>query len=145
MIQLVKEFHDTFKLPVSTTPVQLSPEQIELRMQLILEEAGELGEALEESDINHQAKELCDLLYVVFGTALEMGIWDQLPGLMQEVHRSNMSKVWPRDLVIKEANDFKIRPARNFFYAVDGGFVVKNENGKVLKPTTYSPAKIEVV
>jgi predicted HAD superfamily Cof-like phosphohydrolase len=58
------------------------------------------------------AKELADLLYVVYGTAVSLGI-DMEP-VFKEVHRSNMSKV--------------------------GGY--KREDGKWVKPPTYSPADI---
>ena len=58
------------------------------------------------------AQEIADLLYVVYGTAVSFGI-DMEP-VFREVHRSNMSKV--------------------------GGY--KREDGKWVKPATYSPAAI---
>jgi len=61
------------------------------------------------------AKELADLLYVVYGTAVSCGI-DMEP-VFREVHRSNMSKV--------------------------GGH--KRADGKWVRPATYSPARLEPI
>jgi len=68
-----------------------------------------------EGDTVAVAKELADLLYVVYGTAVSCGI-DMEP-VFREVHRSNMSKV--------------------------GGH--KREDGKWVKPSTYSPARLELI
>jgi len=111
--RMVQEFHEQFDIHVSPTPsIPDEPTQT-LRKRLIQEEFEELQEALQEKDLPSIAKELADLLYVVYGTAVSLGI-DMEP-VFQEVHRSNMSKV--------------------------GGY--KREDGKWVKPPTYSPAKIE--
>ncbi|WNM58501.1 MazG nucleotide pyrophosphohydrolase domain-containing protein [Candidatus Nitrospira allomarina] len=111
--RMVQEFHKQFEIYVSPTPsIPDEPTQI-LRKRLIQEEFDELQEAMQEKDLPSIAKELADLLYVVYGTAVSLGI-DMEP-VFQEVHRSNMSKV--------------------------GGH--KREDGKWVKPPTYSPAKID--
>jgi predicted HAD superfamily Cof-like phosphohydrolase len=61
------------------------------------------------------AKELADVLYVVYGTADLLEI--PLEAVFREVHRSNMSKV------------------------VDGQ-VIRREDGKILKPDTYREADV---
>lgn len=110
---MVQEFHKQFEIHVSPTPsIPDEPTQI-LRKRLIQEEFDELQEAMREKDLPSIAKELADLLYVVYGTAVSLGI-DMEP-VFQEVHRSNMSKV--------------------------GGH--KREDGKWVKPPTYSPARLE--
>lgn len=118
----LREFHDTF------APQQRQEEflsKTERRINLIGEEYEEVSEAilhLENTRLNltsstvpeateELAKELADLLYVVYGTAEELGI--PLEQVFQAVHKSNMSKVWP------------------------DGEVHYNEYGKVLKPNTY--------
>ena len=113
--KMVLEFHTKFDIHVSPTPsIPDEPTQT-LRKRLIQEEFEELQEALQEKDLPSIAKELADLLYVVYGTAVSLGI-DMEP-VFQEVHRSNMSKV--------------------------GGY--KREDGKWVKPPTYSPAKLDSV
>jgi predicted HAD superfamily Cof-like phosphohydrolase len=62
------------------------------------------------------AKELADLLYVVYGTADLLEI--PLEAVFAEVHRSNMSKVGP------------------------DGQVLRREDGKILKPSTYREADV---
>lgn len=110
---MVQEFHKQFEIHVSPTPsIPDEPTRI-LRKRLIQEEFDELQEAMREKDLPSIAKELADLLYVVYGTAVSLGI-DMEP-VFQEVHRSNMSKV--------------------------GGH--KREDGKWVKPPTYSPARLE--
>lgn len=110
---MVQEFHKQFEIHVSPTPsIPDEPTQI-LRKRLIQEEFDELQEAMQEKDLPSIAKELADLLYVVYGTAVSLGI-DMEP-VFQEVHRSNMSKV--------------------------GGH--KREDGKWVKPPTYSPAQLD--
>jgi predicted HAD superfamily Cof-like phosphohydrolase len=79
---------------------------------LIQEEFDELKAAFDQGDVNAVAKELADLLYVVYGTAVSCGI-DMEP-VFREVHRSNMTKV--------------------------GGH--KRADGKWVKPADYSPASI---
>ena len=87
----VTEFHLALEQPVESEPMMLTPERRELRMSLIMEEARELNDALQEGDMVGAADAIADLLYVTFGTAVEMGI-DMEP-VFDEVHRSNMDKV----------------------------------------------------
>jgi predicted HAD superfamily Cof-like phosphohydrolase len=112
----VKRFHDTYGLDDPAGPTMPPVEVQNLRVRLILEEAYEFREAGEGCDLPHAIKELCDLLYVVLGTANAYGI--DIEPFFAEVHRSNMTKVWP------------------------DGAVHKDANGKVIKPHTYSPADI---
>ncbi len=110
--KMVQEFHEQFDIHVSPTPAIPDEPTRMLRFRLIQEEFDELQEAMQGKDLPAIGKELADLLYVVYGTAVSLGI-DMEP-VFQEVHRSNMSKV--------------------------GGY--KREDGKWVKPPTYSPADI---
>jgi NTP pyrophosphatase (non-canonical NTP hydrolase) len=64
---------------------------IPLRRTLIAEEAAELLEAIDEGDVEHIAREMADVLYVVWGTALVYGI--DLDAAFREVHRAAMDKM----------------------------------------------------
>jgi predicted HAD superfamily Cof-like phosphohydrolase len=110
---MVEEFHKKFDILVQASPTDASEETKRLRIRLIQEEFDELKESMAEGNLAALAKEMADLLYVVYGTAVSYGI-DMEP-VFREVHRSNLSKV--------------------------GGY--KREDGKWVKPPTYSPAKIE--
>ena len=113
--QMVLEFHKQFDILVANTPTLPDEKTEALRVRLIQEEFEELQEALKSKNLTNIAKEIADLLYVVYGTAVSYGI-DMEP-VFQEVQRSNMSKV--------------------------GGY--KREDGKWVKPPTYSPADINPI
>ena len=113
--QMVEEFHRKFEILIQTTPSDLPDESKRLRIRLIQEEFEELKESMASGDLASIAKEMADLLYVVYGTAVSYGI-DMEP-VFREVHRSNLSKV--------------------------GGY--KRDDGKWVKPATYSPARVEPI
>ncbi len=113
--RMVQEFHEQFDIHVAPKPAIPDEPTKFLRKRLIQEEFEELQEAMDEKDLPSIAKELADLLYVVYGTAVSLGI-DMEP-VFSEVHRSNMSKV--------------------------GGY--KREDGKWVKPATYSPASLDKI
>lgn len=106
MQEQIQEFHRKFGHPIGDTPKISRPE---LRMHLIAKEAGETLDAIEDGDMPAIADGLCDLLYVVIGTAVEFGI--NIQPIFDEVHRTNMLKV--------------------------GG--VTREDGKTLKPEGWQP------
>jgi predicted HAD superfamily Cof-like phosphohydrolase len=110
--RMVAEFHRVFAILIGAGPAVPDEATQRLRLRLIQEEFDELKEAFQSADEAAIAKELADLLYVVYGTAVSCGI-DMEP-VFREVHRSNMSKV--------------------------GGH--KREDGKWMKPATYSPAAV---
>jgi len=112
---MVQDFHRKFEILVQTSPANLTDETQQLRVRLIQEEFDELKESMATGNLASVAKEMADLLYVVYGTAVSYGI-DMEP-VFQEVHRSNLSKV--------------------------GGY--KRADGKWMKPPTYSPAKLEPI
>lgn len=90
----------------------------ELRLELIREEVKELQQSVAEGDLVEIADALGDITVVVFGMALAYRI--DLPAVLWEIQRSNLSKV-----------DEKT------------GKVIRREDGKVLKPESYSPPNIE--
>lgn len=112
---MVQDFHEQFDIHVAAQPAIPDEATQKLRIRLIQEEFNELQEALATQDLSAVAKELADLLYVVYGTAVSCGV-DMEP-VFREVHRSNMSKI--------------------------GGH--KRDDGKWVKPPTYSPAQIQTI
>ena len=112
---MVEAFHRAFDILVHRSPTVVDERTRELRIRLIQEEFEELKEALIHGDLESISKEVADLLYVVYGTAVSYGI--DMDPVFREVHRSNMSKV--------------------------GGY--KREDGKWVKPATYSPACLEPI
>jgi len=118
-MKALRVWHRKFGVPVLEGPQAPPEERRNLRVELIREEWQEFAEASRACDVPGAADALADLLYVVYGAALEWGI--PLDDVFAEVHRSNMSKVWP------------------------DGTVHYREDGKVLKPPAYSPADVAKV
>ena len=115
----VGDFMEAFGQNVEMEPTWPDFNTRDLRLELISEEFSELCQAMEDRDMVQIADALTDLLYVVYGAGHAFGI--DLDDCFHEVHRSNMSKLGP---------DF--RP-------------IKREDGKVLKPDTYSPPDLKTV
>jgi predicted HAD superfamily Cof-like phosphohydrolase len=110
-----------FGLPRRNTPglEGISSDLLNLRVDLILEEANEFSEAVASRDLDAMADALADLVYVSYGAAVTLGI--DLDDVVAEVHMSNMSKLGP-----------------------DGRPFLR-QDGKVLKPETYMPPDIHGV
>ena len=118
----VKEFHKVFGCNVGdeSSPGFVDLFDPALRIKLIKEEYTELVESIEQNhDITEIAKELADLLYVVYGTGVSMGI--DLDKVFKTVHDSNMSKL------------------------DDDDNPVYNSYGKVIKSDNYRPPNLSEV
>jgi predicted HAD superfamily Cof-like phosphohydrolase len=133
----VKEFMVKFGHPVYETPGLIENQPWEaMRVELIREELCELMDALGYGDAADQiravyinpdeeydrdivaaADALGDLEYVVNGAAIGMGI--NLPAVVREIHRSNMTKL-----------------------GADGEPIYR-EDGKILKGPDYEPPNLE--
>jgi len=111
----VRYFTQSVGQPIDVEP---TTELALLRQTLVLEEAKEVSAELLRPEIDKAAltKELADLLYVVYGTAITFGL--PLDVVFNRVHISNMSKL------------------------VDGK-PLKRADGKVLKGPNYQPPKLD--
>ena len=89
-LQQVREFHETFGLPIGDKPLLPDEGERDLRWDLLEEEFRELGGAEAQDDLVGIADALADMVCVIYGTALSYGI--DLDAVLAEVHRSNMTK-----------------------------------------------------
>ena len=113
---MVKEFHESFGHP-APKEVTIGDEGLwNFRMMLIQEELLELTEGIKQSDIGEIADALADLVYVVLGSAVSIGL--NFNDIFAEVHRSNMSKLGP------------------------DGKPIFNEHGKIIKPEGWQAPDI---
>ena len=112
----LRDFHEKFGLTVNDTPTIPGDDVLQFRVNLINEEAEEFEQAAKARNLVEMADALADVIYVALGAAVSLGI--DLEPVFEEVHRSNMTKVW------------------------SDGQVRRREDGKVIKPPTYSPANI---
>lgn len=115
----VREFHRAYGLPVRRDPGHPSIAQERLRWDLLREEVGEYREAYTRGDLVELADALADIVYIAHGTALVYGI--DLDAVLDEVHRSNMSKLGP------------------------DGRPIYREDGKVLKGPNYTRPNVAAV
>jgi predicted HAD superfamily Cof-like phosphohydrolase len=117
----VREFHEKMELAVDQP---FSKELLEFRMKLIFEEVQELAEVGMTIETNSNEterrvllqdflKEMCDVIYVIKGTAVSFGM--DLDAAYDLVHKSNMSK-FP---------------------------FTKDDSGKVMKGKNYKPPVLE--
>lgn len=67
------------------------PQWADLRKRPLREELAEVIDAIDHGKPHHLARELADLVYVAYGTAITPGI--DLDIAIREVHRANMSKL----------------------------------------------------
>ena len=133
-MDLVMQFHRTYSVPIrSFDDPTLSYERLGMRMSLIAEEFAELigavyGEQaraiVEEAtaravaaddgrrDVIESADALADLVYVIYGMAIESGM--DLDSVLAEVQASNLSKLMP-DGSVKLREDGKVRKGPHFF------------------------------
>ena len=117
--ELVGDFMESMDQEVRIKPSFPDEGIQKLRLDLIEEELDELQYGIDNKNLVEFADALTDLLYVVYGAGHAFGI--DLDDCFHEVHRSNLSKLGP---------DFK---------------PIKREDGKVLKPDTFSPPDLKTV
>jgi predicted HAD superfamily Cof-like phosphohydrolase len=116
----VWEFHKAFEQPRYTYPSLPDKARRELRQELLREEYEEYKVGEEANDLVAIADALADMTYIIYGTGIEYGL--PMDELFAEVHRSNMSKLDPVT-----------------------GKPVYREDGKVMKPATYSRADLATI
>ena len=104
----VRDFHMAFCHPVADLPMLMTSDRAKKRYKWMMEE---INEFLESNTLEDQADAMIDLIYFALGTLVELGIKPE--GMFEIVHQANMSKLGKNG-----------KP--NF-----------NEDGKVIKPTTW--------
>lgn len=118
-IQQLIEWHEKFEVPYRTEPCPFDDSDenlaiLRLRGRLMEEEVKEWKtEAIYNAPIDRRAKELADILYVVFGTIITEGLQDQIEKVFDKVHESNMSKLQSNGKPLKRA-DGKILKGENY-------------------------------
>jgi predicted HAD superfamily Cof-like phosphohydrolase len=115
IIAAVAEFHEAFGIENFDAPnANLTPEQVQLRYDLMREENEEYLEAALKKDIVKIADALGDQLYILCGTLLTHGLQNKIVEVFEEIQRSNMSKLGTDGKPIYR-NDGKILKGENYF------------------------------
>jgi predicted HAD superfamily Cof-like phosphohydrolase len=145
-LNLVAEFHRTFKHPILPSPSIPSEDRCKLRVALIAEELKELEVAILEKDIVEIADALSDIQYVLSGAILEFGLGEKFSALFEEVQRSNMSKACISEDEAKATVEFyKQKDGTECYYKEEGGkwLVYRKSDNKTIKSINYSPANLQ--
>jgi len=121
-INMVKEFHEAFKIGNEEKPVaKLDESDYLLRYKLMREENEEYLEAAQNGDLVEIADACGDMLYILCGTLLKHGLQYKIEEVFKEIQLSNMSKL--------DAN----------------GNPIYREDGKVLKSELYFKPDIKKI
>jgi len=145
-LNLVADFHNTFKHPILSQPTIPSDERCKLRVALLAEELKELEVAILEKDIVEIADALCDIQYVLSGAILEFGLGEKFDTLFNEVQRSNMSKVCKSEEEARQTVEFYLKKdGTECYYKEENGkwLVYRKSDNKTIKSINYSPANLE--
>jgi predicted HAD superfamily Cof-like phosphohydrolase len=145
-LNLVADFHNTFKHPILSQPTIPSDDRCKLRVALLAEELKELEVAILEKDIVEIADALCDIQYVLSGAILEFGIGEKFHDLFNEVQRSNMSKACKSEEEAQSTIDFYLKKdGTECYYKEENGkwLVYRKSDNKTIKSINYSPANLQ--
>jgi len=147
-LELVAQFHKTFKHPIQSSPIIPEENRCKLRVALIAEELKELEVAILEKDIVGVADALCDIQYVLSGAVLEFGLGDQFNTLFEEVQRSNMSKACnTEDEAKRTVQYYHDKDGTECYYKQEEGkwLVYRKSDNKTIKSISYSPADLDSI
>lgn len=121
-IDMVKEFHEAFKIGNEEQPIgKIAEKDYLLRYKLMREENEEYLEAAENGDLVEIADACGDMLYILCGTMLKHGLQGKIVEVFREIQRSNMSKL------------------------DENGEPIYREDGKVLKSDLYFKPDIKTI
>jgi predicted HAD superfamily Cof-like phosphohydrolase len=147
-LNLVADFHKTFKHPILDKPTIPDENRCKLRVALIAEELKELEVAILEKDIVSVADALCDIQYVLSGAILEFGLGEKFKDLFEEVQRSNMSKACISEEEAKKTVEFyRQKDGTECYYKEETGkwLVYRKSDNKTIKSVNYSPVDLEKI
>lgn len=145
-LNLVAEFHQTFKHPILQAPAIPGEDRCKLRVALLAEELKELEVAILEKDLVGIADALCDLQYVLSGAILEFGLGEKFSALFEEVQRSNMSKACTsEEEAIATVDHYLKKDGTECYYKEVAGkwLIYRKADNKTIKSINYSPANLE--
>ena len=116
--EMVQEFYRLVGREIRFKPtVDIPHQEVTQIRQLLLEEMAELTSAMKRNNLVDIADGLGDVVYVLYGAALQYGI--NLDRVLVAVHQANMSK--PNS----------------------DGSILRSQGGKILRGDAYNPPAIE--
>lgn len=147
-LELVAEFHRTFRHPILPQPAIPDEKRCKLRVELIAEELKEFEAAIADKDLIAVADALCDIQYVLSGAVLEFGLAGKFKALFEEVQRSNMSKACKSEAEAQATvAHYRAKDGTECYYRQEGDLwlVYRKSDNKTIKSVGYSPANLESI
>lgn len=164
--EMVKDFHDKFKIPKEVTHIVPEFTSSKLRFTLLLEEVLELGQALgfnnsklynlftitykkvieepQEANLTNVLDALTDILFIAYGAIDVFNLGNIQHEAMKEVYTSNMSKLIPvtgGELAVIKKSRTKLQSEglNTVTNDLKNGYIsiTNQETDKILKPVTY--------
>jgi len=132
-----KQFNRVMELPTGKFPQLIETKRWELQRDMLIEEVEEYDEACRDKDLVKIADALGDIIYVALGAVAEHGIQGCIEEILDEIQRSNMSKVQPNGTVLKAKNGKVMKPSN--YFKPDIARIIKNHLN-----LHYSHTKLEV-
>lgn len=121
----IREFQEKIAEKPEGSLMALTGKELEeakaLRIRLIREEVEETLKAIQEDNYIEVLDGAVDTLYVLLGTLQEYGIVDKFYDAWELIHKNNMSKLGP------------------------DGKVLKDSEGKVIKPEGYKRVELNIL
>jgi predicted HAD superfamily Cof-like phosphohydrolase len=146
---LVQEFHEMFGQPRNLSPEIIPDDRAQLRQSLLEEEVSELREAIEKRDLVAILDAICDVQYILSGTIIEYGLHNIFDGCFNEVHESNLAKMFEYSDEAQETIDhYTAKGIETEVLTIDmpdstERFVIKRlPDGKILKPKSWKAPDI---
>ena len=119
ILSKVEEFQNATDQPISKSPCNGDDRNNTLRYQLMAEENKEYLVATLQEDQVEILDAVVDMLYILAGTINQHGLQDLIEPAFNLVHQNNLTKVGPN------------------------GKVLRDPNGKILKPQGFQPVNLK--
>lgn len=122
ILMKVKQFHDTYDIPIATFPQVIEVKEGAVRLNLMYEEMVETQNATRREDLTEVFDGIGDQLYILAGTILKYGMQEIIIDGFNAIHDSNMTKL-----------------------SEDGSPIYREGDGKVLKGPFYKPPTEDLI
>lgn len=122
ILMKVKQFHDTYNIPIEDKPVVIEVREGAVRLNLMYEEMIETQDATRKEDLVEVFDGIGDQLYILAGTILKYGMQDVILKGFNAIHDSNMTKL-----------------------SEDGSPIYRKGDGKVMKGPFYKPPTEDLI
>lgn len=139
-IKLVEQFHKVFDHPIADKPTIIGYDRLKFRTGFLEEEIEGLKEAWADNSIIDIADAIGDIQYVLDGFILECGLQDYKQAILEEIHRSNMSKACKTEIEAFQLCTELLETTKEYgfhYRKIGDNYIVYRSDGKTMKSKNY--------